>query len=360
VTAQPNYAVSTGEFIQEWLDEHGLNAAELSRRLGVSRKHVSELLHGRASLSHELALALENVTGVPARRWNQIEALYREDVARLGADAALVAQHERSKAFPLAYLRKLGLITAPSADKVGTVRQLSAFFGVADLDAWDHTWAGSSVAYRKAAVRSACPEHLATWLTVGERCADVHALAPYDASALKRLLPELRALTLTPGDAPRRAQQMLAGVGIALCFVPPVPGLGVYGATRWLDGHPVIQLSLLRKTDDQFWFTLFHEIGHVLLHSQHGLYLTGDADTSEDEADTFAADLLIPPNDAEHLPKGRNIALVQEFARQIGVSPGVVLGRVQRMTGDYAWGHRLKITYKFAGEGKPDDGHPLG
>jgi HTH-type transcriptional regulator/antitoxin HigA len=98
----------------------------------------------------------------------------------------------------------------------------------------------------------------------------------------------------------------------------------------------------------------------VLLHPQHGLYLTGDADTSEDEANTFAADLLIPPNDAEHLPKGRNIALVQEFARQIGVSPGVVLGRVQRMTGDYAWGHRLKITYKFAGEGKPDDGHPPG
>lgn len=348
MTAQPNYAVSTGEFIQEWLDEHGLNAAELSRRLGVSRKHVSELLRGRVSLSQELALALETVTGVSARRWNQIEALYREDLARLAADAALVAQHERSKAFPLAYLRKLGLITASTGDKVGTVRQLSAFFGVADLEAWDHTWAESAVAYRKAAVRSACPENLATWLTVGERCVDARALATYDADALRRLLPELRALTLAPGDAPERARRMLAGVGVALCFVPPIPGLGVYGASRWLDGHPVIQLSLLRKTDDQFWFTLFHEIGHVLLHPQQGLYLTGIDDDAENEANAFSADLLISPTDAERLPTGRNIGLVEEFARQIGVSPGVVLGRVQRMTGDYAWGHRLKVTYEFA------------
>lgn len=348
MTAQPNYAVSTGEFIQEWLDEHGLNAAELSRRLGVSRKHVSELLRGKVTLSHELALALETVTGVPARRWNQIEALYREDLARLSADAALVAQHERSKAFPLTYLRKLRLITASSGDKVGTVRQLSAFFGVADLEAWDHTWAESAVAYRKAAIHARCPEHVATWLTVGERSVDLATLPPYDADGLRAALPGLRTLTLSPGDSPSRAQDMLARVGVVLAFVPPVPSLGIYGATRWLDGHPLIQLSLLRKTDDQFWFTLFHEIGHVLLHPQQGLYLTGDDDDAEDEANTFSADLLIPPTDAEHLPTGRNIGLVEDFARQIGVSPGVVLGRVQRITGDYAWGHRLKVTYEFA------------
>ncbi len=348
MTAQPNYAVPTGDFIQEWLDEHGLNAAELSRRLGVSRKHVSELLRGMATLSHDLALALENVTGVPARRWNQIEALYQEDRARLQCDAVFAEQHARATAFPLAYLRKLGILNAPSRDKAGTVRQLAAFFGVADLDAWDHTWAESAVAYRKAAVHARCPEHVATWLTVGERSVDLATLPPYDADGLRAALPGLRTLTLSPGDAPARARQMLAQVGVALAFVPPVPSLGIYGATRWLDGHPLIQLSLLRKTDDQFWFTLFHEIGHVLLHSQQGLYLTGDDDVAEDEANTFSADLLIPPTEAEQLPMGRNIGLVEEFARQIGVSPGVVLGRVQRITGDHAWGHRLKVTYEFA------------
>lgn len=72
MSATPNYVVSTGDYIAEWMEDEGINQAELSRRLGTSRKHVSELLSGKASLSHEVALDLERVTGVPARLWQPI------------------------------------------------------------------------------------------------------------------------------------------------------------------------------------------------------------------------------------------------------------------------------------------------
>ncbi len=88
------------------MEDQGVSAAELSRRLGVSRKHVSKLLHGEASLSHEMALRLENVTGVPARIWNLHETGYREALARRDADEDLVRQYEQAKAFPLTYLRQ--------------------------------------------------------------------------------------------------------------------------------------------------------------------------------------------------------------------------------------------------------------
>jgi HTH-type transcriptional regulator / antitoxin HigA len=83
MTATPNYIVTTGDFIAEWMDDAGINAAELARRLDVTPKHVSELLSGKAALSAHLALALERVTAVPARLWNMYEAGYREDLARL-------------------------------------------------------------------------------------------------------------------------------------------------------------------------------------------------------------------------------------------------------------------------------------
>jgi HTH-type transcriptional regulator/antitoxin HigA len=349
MTTSPDYAVPAGEYIAEWIDENDMTAAELARRLGVSRKHVSELLRGKVSLSHELAIALENVTAVPARRWNQLEALHQEDRARVAIDATLAAQYERAKAFPLRYLRTLGIIQAPARDKAGTVRQLSAFFGVADLDAWQHSWGEGSVAYRKTAVRTSCPEHLSTWLTVGERCVgDLASLPPFDPNALQRELGALRALTRADAaTAPESARQLLAGVGVVLCFVPPAPGLGVYGATRWLHGHPVVQLSLRGKTDDQLWFTLFHELGHVLLHPHNGLYLSDATGSAEDEANAFAADFLISPADAERLPRGRNKDAIRTLAEEIGVSAGVVLGRAQRATGDYAWGQDLKVRYEF-------------
>ena len=104
--AHPDYVVPTGDFIEEWMEEEGINTAELARRLDVSRKHISELLRGKAPLSHDMALRLENTTGVPARIWNLHETGYQAALARQAADAKLIAQYDRAKEFPLGYLRK--------------------------------------------------------------------------------------------------------------------------------------------------------------------------------------------------------------------------------------------------------------
>ena len=98
--AHPDYVVPTGDFIEEWMEEEGINAAELARRLDVSRKHISELLRGKAPLSHDMALRLENTTGVPARIWNLHETGYHAALARQAADAKLVTQYDRAKEFP--------------------------------------------------------------------------------------------------------------------------------------------------------------------------------------------------------------------------------------------------------------------
>ena len=106
MTTLPDYAVSPGNHIEEWLDDQGINAAELARRLDVTPKHVSELLSGKAPLSATVALGLERVTGIPARIWNRFEAGYREDLARLAETDKLAAQYEQAKLLPLGYLRK--------------------------------------------------------------------------------------------------------------------------------------------------------------------------------------------------------------------------------------------------------------
>lgn len=349
MTAVPDYLVTTGDFIAEWMEDEGINAAELARRLGVTRKHVSELLSGKASLSHPLALALERVTGVPARIWNQYESGYRSDLARIQESEELGAQYEHATAFPLGYLRKWGFVTAPARDRVETVRQLLALLGVASLDAFDATWAHGSVAYRRAAVGRDHAQALATWLALAERHHDgLRDIPAFDRAGLGELIPRLRASTSgDPVAAAVEGVSRLRDVGVVLCFIPAVPGLGIHGATRWLNGHPVIQLSVLWKSDDQLWFTLFHELGHVLLHGDKALYLNGETTAAESEADSYAADLLIPPEFVEQLPRSRDISAVEELAERLGIAPSIVLGRAQRETRDYAWGHGLKRKIEF-------------
>jgi HTH-type transcriptional regulator/antitoxin HigA len=355
MTVALNYVVTTGDFIAEWMDEEGINAAELARRLDVTPKHVSELLSGKAPLSHALSIALERVTGVPARIWNLYESGYRSELARAAADLELAEQYEAAKAFPLAYLRKHGLISAPARDRAGTVRGLLSLLGVASLDAFQTTWARGSVAYRRTAVARDNGLALAVWLRLAEQHADgLRDVPPFDPAGLEALIPSLRSLTLLdPISAIESAIGQLRAVGVVLCLNPPIPGLRIHGATRWLNGNPVVQLSLLMKSDDQLWFTLFHELGHVVLHGHSELFVFGDENAAEREADRYAADILVPPHVRHRLPKRRDLAAVRALAAEIGVAPSIVLGQAQRATADYAWGHALKVRLEWV-EGARD------
>lgn len=350
MSATPDYIVSTGDFIAEWMDDAGINAAELARRLGVSRKHVSELLHGKAPLSHPLALALERVTGVPARIWNQYESGYREDLARAEEAAQLAAQHEAATSFPLAYLRKWSFIKAPANDHAETVRQLLTLLGVASVSAFDVTWREGAVAYRRSAVGRDDTPALATWLALAERHHEgLDDIPSYDRAGLEALIQPLRSATReAPEDAVAFATRALRAVGVVLCLVPAVPGLGIHGATRWIGGHPVIQLSLLWRSDDQLWFTLFHELGHVLLHGEKDLYLHGEHTVAEREADEYASHVLIPADYEARLPRRRDLSAIEELAAELDIAPSIVLGRAQRMTRDFAWGHKLRVSVDFA------------
>ena len=174
-------------------------------------------------------------------------------------------------------------------------------------------------------------------------CTTLGDFPAYDRDKLEAALPELRSLTIEdPVQAIQRAQALLRNCGVALTLVPAVPGLDTHGATRWIQGHPLIQLSDLWKCDDQLWFTLFHEIAHVLLHESNGLYLNDDHDNLEKEADAYASHFLVPEDYEDRLPRHRNLDEVKALAKELGIAPSIVLGQAQHRTGDYAWGHSLK------------------
>lgn len=344
-----DYVVTTGDFISEWIEDEGINAAELGRRLGVTSKHVSELLDGKAPLSHQLAIALERVTGVPARLWSLYESGYRSALAREVTQEDLAVEYVQAKEFPLTYLRKFGFITANSRDHAGTVDQLLRILRVASFDAFWATWTHGSVAYRRSAVGRVDFPALSVWLALAEQHNDqLHSVPNFDRAGLQGLIPVLRGLTRgNLMETIHEAQAKLHSVGVVLCFIPPVPGLGIHGATRWLNGTPVIQLSGLWQDDDQLWFTLFHEIGHVLLHGDKGLYLNSAGTAAEHEADTYASEILIPSEWQVRLPRKRNVAAVKKLAGELGIAPSIVLAHTQRHTSDFAWGQGLRQKFEW-------------
>lgn len=353
----PGYAVHPGETIAEWLAERGMSQVELAKRISMSPKALNQMIRGHAPVTAETSLRLEAVTGIPARTWNALQALYTEDSARLDRDARLAEHVSFLDRMPVKALRERGIVTANNRDKVAVLRQVLDFFGVADVGAWECLWESPSAAYRKSPAFQAEPGAVAVWLRLGELAAHQKQVQAFKRERLIASLGKLRRLTLEPDPQifVSEMTRICAESGVVVVFVPDVQGSRCSGATRWLSGRPVIQLSLRHKTDDHLWFTFFHELGHVLLHSRNDVFIDGETAVTheneliENEADVFAQETLIPEEHEQELATLGRLSDIVEFAQRIGVSSGIVVGRLQHegIIG-YAIGNNLKRRYTFA------------
>jgi HTH-type transcriptional regulator / antitoxin HigA len=158
---------------------------------------------------------------------------------------------------------------------------------------------------------------------------------------LEAALPALRELTLQDADVFRdRMRDICAACGVAVVFVPELPGSRASGVARWLTpAKAQIQLSFRYRTDDHLWFTFFHEVAHVLRHGKTDVWIeaTSSPDNPrEAEADSFSRDILIPRAAAKELAALKTLDDVRHFADSIGIAPGIVVGRLQH---DNRWPH---------------------
>lgn len=332
---RPNYAVPPGDVLSAELELRGMTQQELSRRTGLTPKHIISIVKAKSAITSETAIKFERAIGMPAEYWLNLESHYQEVLARLEEETQLDTDQAWLNHIPVAAMSKLGWISKFKAPKEQLVEVLR-FFGIASVSQWDDMWPNLNVAYRQHNHHEVFPEAVSAWLRRGEIEAAQIPCAPYDKAAFRTALDEIRKLTT---EAPEvfvpKMQELCANAGVAVVFVPALPKTGVSGATRWLTPNKaIVQLSLRYKTDDHLWFTFFHEAGHILLHGKKELFLEGSNgldETKEEEANKFAQTELIPRSAFARLATTRQFSkvLIQDFARQIGIAPGIVVGQLQ-------------------------------
>jgi HTH-type transcriptional regulator/antitoxin HigA len=220
-----------------------------------------------------------------------------------------------------------------SDSKLDKLRSLLRFFGVADPDALSDVWLQPAM-YRRSKAYEADAGALASWLRLAELKAARTKTARYDAEAVRAAMDKMRALSRLPGiDWVEPLIDVCASVGIALVIVKEIPKCRVNGATRWISPEKaMIALSLRHRRNDIFWFTLFHELCHLLRHSKKETFIDGTGTIDEEleaEADAFASRVLIPPKAAIRLSELGTLADVRRFAEEMGVAEGLVVGRMQ-------------------------------
>ena len=351
----PDYVSPPGETLLETIETLGMTQAELAERTGRPTKTISEIIKGKAAITPETALQLEKVLGVPASFWTNREQHYRESLARQGEQVVLGQQTDWLTGLPIAAMCKKGWISR-FENEVQQLQEVLRFFGVASPQAWNEIWCGPQVVYRESRAFESDPGAVAAWLRKGEITAQSIQCETYDQLRFRDTLRKIRALTLEKPDVfqPTLAKTC-ASVGVAIAFVPELPKARVCGATRWLTPiKALIQLSLRYKTNDHLWFTFFHEAGHIMLHGKRDVFIESDDDNGSEEtaADRFAENFLIPRDRYDAFAKREVFSetTVRQFAGEIGIAPGIVVGRLQH-DGKLPRTHlnRLKEHYHWVG-----------
>ncbi len=354
----PDWISPPGETILDVLEERGWTQVDLAERMGYTRKHVNQLIKGVAGITEEAALKLERVLGSTAGFWLNREAQYREALARQAELADLEPFVPWLAELPIADMVKFGWIQR-TVQKVGRVAACLQYFGVATVDAWRERYTTFGVAYRASPAFEKKNGAVAAWVRYGELRAEIRAITPFKRNALVKLIPELRSLTREPDPTVfiPRLEENLASVGVVVVVAQAPKGCPVSGLTKWLSpDRALVMLSFRYKTNDHFWFSLFHELGHLLLHGKKLLFLEGWAEglqpEQEAEADRWAANVLIPALRARELKELEcTEKAIRTFADEQGIAAGIVVGRLQhekRLRWDQY--DNLKLRYTWAKE----------
>ncbi|MBS4070437.1 MAG: HigA family addiction module antidote protein [Algoriphagus sp.] len=333
-----------GDTLLETITELGISQSDLANRMARPIKTINEIIQGKTAITPETAIQLERVTGVPADFWLEREKNYRLELAEILEAERVIQEKEWLANFPIKEMIKLEWIQVSTKDPLEWVEAIFRFFRVGNKVGFYNCscyTALDSPDYRLTNQDGKNPYALAAWLRKGEIQAETLEVADYDKKKFKDSLQDIKQVMVDhPEDFFARLTRLAGEAGVKVVHTPSLPHAKVHGATRWIGDTPVIQLSNQFKRNDIFWFTFFHEAGHILKHGKKDLFIEGIEPTElakvkEQEADDFAISLTFSvKEEAEFMALGKNGGWttkdVSDFAKKVGTHPAMIVGRLER------------------------------
>lgn len=352
--------VPAGEHIQDWLDQHNMNVAELALRTDISRSILYKIIKGENPITSETASKLQSVTNISAEFWLNLESIYQLEKSQLAAQKRAEASELEIKAFikdqPIAQLVKRGILPN-DFKKLSTYEQqelLFRFYHVSNMTAYLDTNGDYKMAARMVKGTTSNSSALKAWIQLVINTArDAHATMKeeYNEQAFRSILPELVGLTaeidkgLSPKDFLLKLQAKCREAGVIVEFIEKLDGVrNLCGVALWIGkNRPVIALTLHGQELEHIFFTFMHEAGHIV-NDQHDMVFVSDNEAAKEvQADHFAADNTIPSAmNEEILETNGSLTRLSAVAERIGVMQDLVIGRYQYLTKNF----EIPSTYK--------------
>jgi addiction module HigA family antidote len=292
----PSMVFHPGETLTEKLEEMEMGPKEFALRTNKPEKTIIAVMKGKSSITPDMAVRFEGVTKIPAHFWMNHQRSYDEFIVREKRKVTIEEAVPWAKHFPLTDMINKGWLPQVSSIQEKTM-ELLAFFGFSNHKAWEEYYFKQQlkVAFRISLSQIQEPYAISAWLRKGELQAAELEANDYSEKKFKDALPKIKSVMATHSEGFfNQLQDICLNAGVKVVQTPTINKIPISGSTRWLNNTPLIQLTDHYPHNDSFWFTFFHEAGHILLHGKKDIFLEkvdySDKDLEKErEADEFAS-----------------------------------------------------------------------
>ena len=344
-------AFHPGYYIKEIVEESGLTQEDFAKRLDTTPKNLSLLVRGEQNLSIDISLKLSRMMGTSINYWLKLQNAYDALMAEFRSDEELEKEKKVFSYLDYRYFRDCFALPDLPRKTDEQIKQVREFLGVSTLSVLMNR--DLAVSFRR--IGETVTEANTVKANAMVQIAINKALK-YDAPSFNKAkfieaVNYILTLTKRSDNFYPLIHDALYKVGVVFIVLPNLPGSKISGATKKIGRNVLLMISDKRLYSDSFWFTLFHEIGHII-HGDFGITFEKDDDGQEDAADKYAEDTLIPPElYQEFLDKNRiDVQSIKQFADRIERDPGIVLGRLLNdkkvLFSDWKLTNALRHKYK--------------
>lgn len=349
--------IHPGETIAEVLEERRLTQTELAIRTGVSAVYVNNVIAGKKGISTNFAMGLEYALAVPKSFWLNLQANYEAELLEINEEDT-ITEEERMVREELKevvqYLRKRGMIPQREKkdDSILSLRKGLQISNIANLRE-----VVPNGAFRIAAKNKVNPYVLGAWIRLCQLSGNDRAvLAKFDKKNTNELIEEMKSIMCKKdSNIQKDLKDAMEKYGIDFSIMKNFRGAPVQGYISQKD-ESIYQMVLTIRGSfaDIFWFSLFHEIGHIVNGDVgRALKFIDDGNDSKKEtaADLFARDMLLSPDSYRAFVAERDFSIekIMACAKSQHVMPYIVIGRLQKEGYlDYAEFSSYKLRYKWS------------
>ncbi len=345
----PELLIHPGETILEIILDRGISQKELSIRTNFTEKHISTVINGRKSISADFAMNLEYALDIPASFWRNLQTNYDLELIAFNETNNIVKEEIKIAEEIESSVEKVLGIEINKKNISDAVLKLRQHLGISNLQSISSLNSGF---YRAQFTKNTSENIMYVWQYLCEKEVDGQTNKPLDKDKLKSNLENIKAVMhLEASKHVSVIQEILNDCGILFTVKKHVEKAPIKGLTvKTKKNQVMIAMTIYGKFVDMFWFTLFHEIGHVLYDD----YLKDQSNLSKDSlieqrANRFAADSLIDPIMYKEFIDKKDFSdvAIKKLSQQVGVLPTIVIGRLMYESNQWDFKNYLREKYEW-------------